>query len=174
MSGKLKSHLSIGIESKILMLRDKRVMIDHDLAALYGVSTKRLNEQVKRNLNRFPENFMFQLTLAEKEEVVANCDHLSPLKFSAYLPRVFTEHGVLMLANVLSSKRAIEMSIEIIDVFVRMRKVIATHRDLASKLEKLEQKVGEHDADIHEIIKAIQQLVIQEQKPKRRMGFHHD
>jgi len=162
------------IEKKILFIRGKRVMIDHDLALLYGVTTKRLNEQVKRNLERFPENFMFQLNTIEKNEVVAKCDHLARLRFSAYLPRVFTEHGILMLANVLSSTHAIHMSVQIIEVFIRMREMLMTHRELGTKLKELEQKVGKHDEDIQSIITAIQRLIAVENKPKRRMGFHAD
>ncbi len=173
-AAKHKSIAIHSVEKRILCIRDKRVMIDHDLAMLYGASTKRLNEQVKRNLERFPENFMFQLTQSEKDEVVAKCDHLVDLKFSSYLPRVFTEHGILMLANVLSSPRAIEMSIKIIEVFVRIREMMLAHRELGAKLKELEQKVGKHDEDIQSIIVAIQQLLAQEEKPKRRMGFHAD
>ena len=100
------------IMSKIILIRGQRVMISNDLAELYGVTTKRLNEQVKRNIDRFPKNFMFQLTVNEKEQVVANCDHLEKIKFSPYLPYVFTEHGIVMLANILNSERAIQVSKE--------------------------------------------------------------
>jgi hypothetical protein len=99
---------------KILLLRGKRVMIDKDIAELYGVTTKRLNEQVKRNKKRFPEDFMFQLSQEEKDEVVAICDHLKTLKFSPNLPFAFTEHGAVMLASVLNSDRAIEVNIQIV------------------------------------------------------------
>ena len=95
------------IMNKILVIRNSRVMIDRDLADLYGVTTKRLNEQVKRNAKRFPNHFMFQLTNEEKEYLVANCDHLKSLKYSPYLPYAFTEHGTIMLANVLNSEQAI-------------------------------------------------------------------
>ncbi len=98
------------------MIRDQKVMIDTDIAELYGVITKRLNEQVKRNISRFPSNFMFELTKEEKNQVVANCDHLEKLKFSPVLPKVFTEHAILMVANVLTSERAIQVSIKIIEV----------------------------------------------------------
>ncbi len=113
---------------KILLIRGKRVMLDRDIAELYGVPTKRLNEQVKRNAKRFPGNFMFRLKRKEKNEVVANCDHLKALTFSHNLPLAFTEHGVLMLANVLQSDRAIEMSVKIIDLFVKLREVLFTHK----------------------------------------------
>ena len=107
------------ISSRVLSIRGQRVLIDADLAALYGVETKRLNEQVKRNIERFPKDFMFQLTANEKADVVANCDHLSKLKFSKTLPYVFTEHGAIQAANVLSSKEAIEMGVYIVRAFVR-------------------------------------------------------
>lgn len=99
------------IESRILLVRGKKVMIDADLAALYGVPTKRLNEQVKRNQERFPADFMFQLSVAEKQEVVAHCDHLAKLKFSTSLPYAFTEHGAIQAANVLASPQAIEVGV---------------------------------------------------------------
>ena len=99
------------IQRKILLIRGKKMMLDADLAQLYGVSTKRLNEQVKRNHDRFPEDFMFQLTAAEKAEVVAKCDHLAKLKYSPTHPYAFTEHGAIMLAAVLSTPRAIEVSV---------------------------------------------------------------
>ena len=109
------------IENKILILRSKKVMLDRDLAILYGVETKRLNEQVKRNIKRFPDHFMFQLTKEEKDELVANCDRFKILKHSTSLPYAFTEHGVAMLSSVLNSERAIQVSIQIINVFIKMR-----------------------------------------------------
>ena len=126
--------------NKILLLRDKKVMIDKDIAELYGVSTKRLNEQVKRNAKRFPEDFMFQLTQEEKDEVVANCDHLKTLKYSPNLPFVFTEHGAVMLASVLNSDRAIEVNIQIVRILTRMREMLLTNKDIWLKLEQLENK----------------------------------
>jgi hypothetical protein len=111
-------------------------MLDHDLAELYGVSTKRLNEQVKRNSERFPDDFMFPLNLHEKAEVVANCDHLSRLRFSPVLPYVFTEHGAIMAANVLNSRQAVQASVFVVRPFIQLRQMRATHRELASKLEK--------------------------------------
>src|SRR5262245_18646864 len=115
------------VMNKIIIIRGLRVMIDRDLAELYGVPTKRMNEQVKRNKKRFPEDFMFRLTPEEKNEVVANCDHLVTLKFSPNLPFVFTEHGAVMLANVLNSQRAIEVNIQIVRVFTRMREMLLTN-----------------------------------------------
>jgi hypothetical protein len=114
------------IMSKILVIRKLKVMIDSDLAELYGVATKRLNEQVKRNIHRFPEDFMFQLTEQEKQEVVANCDHLKRLRFSPSLPYVFTEYGAVMLASVLNNDRAIQMNIIIVRVFIKLLRLMET------------------------------------------------
>ena len=111
----------LDLYKSILKIRSNRVMIDTDLARLYGVSTKRLNEQVKRNLNRFPSDFMFQLSQTERDEVVANCDHLRNIKYSHSLPYAFTEHGALMLASVLSSPVAMSASIEVVRTFIRFR-----------------------------------------------------
>ena len=116
-------------------------MLDADLAQLYGVSTKRLNEQVKRNRDRFPEDFMFQLNAAEKTEVVAKCDHLAKLKFSRTHPYAFTEHGAIMLAAVLNTPRAIEVSVFVVRAFVKLREILTTHKALAHKLAELESKI---------------------------------
>src|SRR5262249_39393780 len=116
------------VMSKILLIRGKKVMIDRDLAELYGVTTKQMNQQVKRNLSRFPEDFMFQLTTGEKEEVVTKCDHLMMLKYSPVLPYVFTEYGAVMLASVLNSDRAIEVNIRIVRIFIRMRETLMTNQ----------------------------------------------
>src|SRR4030066_2070812 len=128
------------IEHRILLIRGHKVMIDADLADIYGVSTKRLNEQVKRNRDRFPEDFMFQLTEKENAEVVANCDHLKRLKFSPNLPYAFTEHGAIMLAAILNSPIAVHASIQVVRAFVRLRKMLVSNADLARKLTALEKK----------------------------------
>ena len=119
------------IAKAILNIRGQRAILDSDLAALYGVSTKVLNQAVKRNIERFPPDFMFSLTPAEKTEVVTNCDHLSRLRFSPTLPNAFTEHGALMAANVLKSDRAVRASIQIIRTFIQMREAMASDADLA-------------------------------------------
>jgi hypothetical protein len=111
------------IASRILLIRGQKVMIDSDIAELYGVTTKRLNQQVNRNINRFPSNFMFELTKEEKNQLVANCDHLKKLKFSPVLPEVFTEHGILMLSSILNSELAVKMSVQIIETFVQQRTI---------------------------------------------------
>jgi hypothetical protein len=149
-------------------------MIDRDLAELYGVTTKRLNEQVKRNTNRFPEDFMFQLTLEEKNEVVANCDHLKQLKFSHTLPLAFTEHGAVMLACVLNSKRAIEANIRIIRIFTAMREITLHNNELLLKLVKLEQKVDTHDESINLLFEAIKKMIETPPKKRNRIGFIQD
>lgn len=154
------------IEMKILVIRGQRVMIDADLAEVYGVSTKRLNEQVKRNLERFPEDFMFELTAKEKEEVVAFCDHLGKLKFSPVLPRVFTEHGALMLANVLKSPRAVRTSIQVVRAFTRLRQLLLSHGALARKLASLEKK---YDDQFKVVFEAIKRLLLPQQLRRRSL-----
>ena len=159
------------IEKKILLIRGQKVMIDADLAALYGVTTKALNQAVKRNLDRFPDDFMFQLDTNEKHEVVTNCDHLKRLKFSPTVPYVFTEHGAIMLASVLNSRKAIESSLYVVRAFVRLREFLSTHKDLARKLEILEQKYETHDKQIHGVFQAIRQLMSPPGKSKYKIGF---
>lgn len=144
------------IEQTILQIRRLRVMVDADLAMLYGVTTKVLNQAVKRNKDRFPEDFMFQLTPEEKLEVVTNCDHLSRLRFSPVLPYAFTEHGVLMLANILNSERAVQVSVQIVRTFVRLRETFSTHADLARKITEMEKN---YDAQFKVVFEAIQQLM---------------
>ena len=144
-------------------------MLDADLAEVYGVSTKRLNEQVKRNLGRFPEDFMVQLTLEEKAEVVANCDHLKGLRFSPHLPRAFTEHGAIMLASVLSSPTAVQASVQVVRAFVRLREMLADNKQLARQLAVLEKK---YDAQFKTVFAAIRELMVAPKEPPRRIGFH--
>lgn len=157
--------------SRILLIRGKKVMIDKDIAELYGVTTKRLNEQVKRNKKRFPEDFMFQLTQEEKEEVVANCDHLKSLKYSPNLPNVFTEHGAVMLASVLNSDRAIEVNLQIVRIFTKLREMLLTHKDILLKLEQLEKQVTQNSDDIHNIFVALRELLNPPQEPRPAIGF---
>jgi len=169
-----KAIIPIGqIEQQILLIRGQRVMLDADLAGLYGTTTKRLNEQVKRNRGRFPEDFMFQLTKKEKAEVVAICDHLAKLKFSPVLPNAFTEHGVIMVASVLNTKRAIQVSVFVVRAFVKLREMLSTHKELAHKLAALERKLQNHDESIRSLVVAIQELMTpsESEPPKRRIGF---
>lgn len=165
--------LQEAIEGKILLIRGHKVMLDRDLARLYGVSTKRLNEQVRRNIRRFPNDFMLKLTEKEKNDVVAKCDHLGSLKFSHQLPYAFTEQGVAMLSGMLNSERAIHVNIAIMRAFVKLRHILASHRELAGKLDEHEHKLNKHDEDILVIFEAIRQLMEPPPVPsKPRIGFH--
>ncbi|HEX4943691.1 MAG TPA: ORF6N domain-containing protein [Usitatibacteraceae bacterium] len=160
------------IAERILVLRGHKVMIDADLAELYGVETKRLNEQVRRNQARFPRDFMFQLTLAERSEVVANCDHLRKLKFSHSLPYAFTEHGALMAASILNTERAVEVSVYVVRAFVQLREMLVSNKDLAAQLAQLERKFATHDQAIASIIATIRQLMAPPQAQKKPpIGF---
>jgi hypothetical protein len=159
------------IQQSILLIRGKKVMLDTDLAQLYGVSTKRLNEQVKRNRDRFPQDFMFQLSAEEKTEVVAKCDHLASLKFSPTHPYAFTEHGAIMLAAVLNTPRAIEVSVFVVRAFVRLREILTTHKALAHKLAELESKIETHDEAIRSLVSAIRQLMASPEKQPKKIGF---
>ena len=161
------------VEQRIFLMRGRRVMVDRDLAELYGVETKYLNRQVKRNIQRFPAEFMFQLTKQEKDELVPICHRFKTMKHSGVLPYVFTEHGVAMLASVLNSERAIKISINIIKVFVKLREVLSSHKELAHKLTELEHKIERHDREIQAIFEAIRQLMAPPpEKPRPRIGFH--
>lgn len=163
------------IGQRIIFLRGERVMLDADLASLYGVETKRLNEQVRRNLERFPGDFMFQLTAEEKAEVVANCDHLARLKFSSQLPLAFTEHGAIMAANVLNTPRAIEAGLYVVRAFVRFRAMLAANKELAGKLLELEKKIAGHDTTIRHLVAAIRDLAGGEPAGKKRpIGYARD
>jgi len=119
-----------------------------DLAEFYGVPTKRLNEQVKRNRDRFPDDFMFQLSVEEKFEVVANCDHLSKHKYSSMLPYAFTEHGAIMAASVINSPRAVEVSVFIVRAFVKLRRMIGENKELSRRVVQIERHLAEHDEHI--------------------------
>ncbi|MGS5085027.1 ORF6N domain-containing protein [Hydrogenophaga sp. A37] len=170
------------IEPRIQLVRGIKVIIDADLAELYGVPTKRLNEQVKRNIERFPPDFLFQLTDAEKGEVVANCDHLAKLKFSRTLPYAFTEHGAIQAANVLASAQAVEMGIYVVRAFVKLREAAIEHRDLAKRLDALEEKTEalamDHDSfsrntrvQLRQVLDALRELTVPPDPPKRPIGF---
>jgi hypothetical protein len=161
------------IERIIFTIRGQRVMIDRDLAALYGVSTKRLNEQVKRNIRRFPSDFMFQLTTRQTLELVANCDRFKTMKHSTVNPYAFTEQGVAMLSTALSSERAIHVNIAIMRTFVKMRELMSNHVKLNKQLNNLKSKVAHHDKDIEIIFEAIRRLIHVEEKPKGKIGFHN-
>lgn len=164
------------IEKKIYLLRNQKVMIDQDLAELYGVSTGRLNEQVKRNIDRFPEDFMFQLSRTESEVLRSQIAIIKPERgqHRKYLPYAFTEQGVAMLSSVLKSKRAVQVNIQIMRAFVKLREILSTHKELAQKLKELELKIDSHDQHIQAIFEFINQLIAPPEKPKRKMGFTID
>ena len=167
------------IAQSILVIRGQKVMIDADLAELYGVATKRLNEQVKRNFERFPADFMFQLSQPEKDEVVANCDHLAKLKFAKALPYAFTEHGALMAASVLNTPRAVEVSVYVVRAFVALRELLTGNKELALKLAELEsrieRKLDSHDQAIAGLIDAMRELMRPPEPTKKPpIGFVTD
>jgi ORF6N domain len=162
------------IEPMIVTLRGHKVMLDIDLAALYGTTTKRLNQQVKRNRGRFPSTFMFRLTEAEKQELVTNCDRFNNLKHSSSPPSAFTEHGAIMAASILNTPRAVDVSIFVVQAFVKLRQFAMDHQAILKKLSDLEQKLGAHDDAIQQIVLALKHLMMPPigTKPKRRIGFH--
>jgi hypothetical protein len=157
------------IENKILLLRGKKVMLDRDLALLYGVETRVLNQAVQRNIKRFPNDFMFALT----REEIRNISQIVISSRIKHAPNVlaFTEQGVAMLSGILNSDRAIEVNITIMRVFVRLRQMMVTHRVLAEKLGELEERIQDHDEQITDIFKAIRQLMAPPMKSKRKIGF---
>ena len=160
------------IAGRIIVLRGERVLLDADLAVLYGVRTKVLNQAIKRNADRFPEDFVFRLTPEEKTEVVTNCDHLVRLKFSYALPYAFSEHGAIMAANVLNSTRAIQTSVHVVRAFVRLRQMISTNKELARRLDELEAR---YDRQFKAVFDAIRELMTPPEPPKkRRIGFISD
>ena len=159
------------IERRILIIRGLKVMLDADLAVIYGISTKRLNEQVRRNIDRFPPEFMFQLTKDEKQEVVANCDHLKKLKYSHALPRAFTEHGAIMLATVLNTPVAVQTSIQIVKAFIKLRQMLASNAALARKIRAMEKK---YDEQFKVVFEAIYKLMEPPQKERRKIGFNRE
>lgn len=161
------------IEQSIFLIRTQKVMLDSDLAELYGVPIKRLNEQVRRNRKRFPSDFMFQLTREEYEGLRSRFAtlNLGRGKHRKYLPYAFSEQGVAMLSSVLNSHRAIEVNIEIMRAFVRLRQLISTHKELSQKLIELERKIGAQDEQIQVIFDAIRQLMTPAEPNKRKIGF---
>ncbi len=150
------------IENKIFVIRKQRIMLDRDLAKLYDVQTYRLNEAVKRNLKRFPDEFMFQLNDNEKNEVIANCDNLKILKYSPSNPYAFTEHGIVMLASVLNSERAIIINVQIVRAFVKLREMTLAHKDLSQRVNELEKTLvnyaRENNTNIEEIFRQLSYL----------------
>jgi phage regulator Rha-like protein len=163
------------IMGKIYLIRGKKVLLDKDLAELYGVDTKQLKRAVRRNLTRFPEDFMFELNTNEFNDLRSQFG-TSSWGGSRYLPMAFTEHGVLMLASVLNSDRAISVNIQVVRIFTRMREMLASHAEILNRLEKIEAKMGEHDDQILLIFEYLKQLEAYkhqelEQKTRKRIGF---
>ena len=161
------------IENKILLIRGKKVMLDRDLAELYEVKTKQLTRQVRRNITRFPGDFMFRLTMDEYKSLRRQFGTLKRGQHSKYLPCVFTEQGVAMLSSILNSERAIQVNIAIMRVFVRLKEIISTHKELAHRLMELERRMEKKDEEIKVIFNVIRELMEPpSKKPKRKIGFH--
>lgn len=160
--------LAENIERSIYIIRGQKVILDHDLAKLYGVKTFRLNEQVKRNAKRFPSDFMFQLTRAEKEEVIAICDNLKNLKYSPTLPYVFTEHGAVMVAAILNTEIAIYVSVQIVRAFIKLKEWTQIHSDLVQKINAMEQK---YDHQFKSVFDAIRKLMEPPKVSNKQIGF---
>lgn len=156
--------------SKIYLIRNQKVMFDDDLAELYQVETRRLNEQVKRNIERFPEDFMFQLTVKEYENLMS---HFATSSWGGRrkMPFAFTEHGVLMLSSVLSSKRAVQVNIQIMRIYAKLRGIVIDQKDILIKLEQMERTVDKHDQDIKVVFAYLRELLNPKSEPERRIGF---
>jgi hypothetical protein len=163
---------AIAVESRILFLRHQRVILDADIAELYGVPVRVLNQQVKRNQQRFPSDFVFQLTAKEHEilrsQIVISSDTHGGRR---YPPYAFTEHGAIMAATVLNSERAVQMSVFVVRAFVRLREMLSTNRRLAGKIYELENRLDSHDSDIQDLIEAIKELMTPEEPRRVRIGF---
>ena len=159
------------IARSIFLFRKQRVMLDSDLADLYGVSTGHLNRAVKRNVGRFPPDFMFQLSAEEAHDLKCQFG-ISSWGGRRALPYVFTEQGIAMLSSVLNSERAVKVNIAIMRAFVKLREIMETNRELARKFAELEKRVGKHDEEIVAILEAIRQLMAPPEKPRREIGFH--
>ena len=157
------------IQNKILLMRGKKVMLDKDLAELYDVETKALNQAVKRNRERFPSDLMFQLTKNETKQLVTVCDRFATLKHSTSLPHAFTDYGILMLSSVLNSPRAIRVNIEIMRTFTKLREMLASHVELREEIKDMEQK---YDYNFKIVFEAIKKLLDPPMKPKKSIGFY--
>ena len=158
------------IEKAILLVRGQKVMLDRDLAVLYGVETRALNQAVKRNRDRFPDDFMFELTRDEIRNISQSVICSSTMKHAKNV-YAFTEQGVAMLSSVLHSKRAVQVNIEIMRAFVRLREILSTHKELARKLAELEGRIAGHDEEIQNIFEAIRQLMIPPETERKKIGF---
>jgi hypothetical protein len=169
---KPQTALAIPVESRILVLRNHKVILDTDLAELYGVPVKQLNQQVKRNQERFPEDFMFQLTPKEYEDLRSqSATSKTGRGGRRYAPYAFTEHGAIMAATVLNSERAVEMSVFVVRAFVRLREMLTNNHELATKIDELERRLDTHDTSIQDLIEAIKELMAPEAPTGRKIGF---
>ena len=171
MSKSVRSKIS-ALENKIFLFRGEKVMLDMDLAKLYGVETKVLNQAVKRNIERFPKDFMFQLTKEEAEFSRSQIVTLKQGKNIKYYPYVFTEQGVAMLSSVLRSKRAIQVNVAIMRTFVKLRKILSSHKELEFKLSQFDRKVEKQDKDIRVIFEILRRLMSEPETSKEPIGFH--
>lgn len=159
------------IANKILLIRGKKVMLSNDLAKLYEVEVKRLNEQVKRNLNRFPDRYMFKLSLREHQSLRSQNATLKHGKHSKYPPYAFTEHGILMLSSILKSKRAEVVNILIIDTFVMLNSMLLSHKDILLKVDEIQKRVTSQDEKIELIFNYLKQFIKEKESPRRAIGF---
>jgi len=169
---KRRTAMASAVESRILLLRHQRVILDTDIADLYGVPVKVLNQQVKRNRERFPADFVFRLT--SKEDEVLRSQSVTSKQGRGgrrYAPYAFTEHGAIMAATVLNSERAVQMSVFVVRAFVRLREMLATNRKLAGKIDELENRLDTHDSTIQDLIEAIKELMKPEDPPRKSIGF---
>jgi len=164
----------VPVERRIVEVRGQKAILDADLASLYGVETRALNQAMKRNADRFPPDFAFQLTLQEAGELHRSRSQSVTLKRGEnvkFRPWVFTEHGAFMAASILNSPRAVEMSVYVVRAFVRLRDFARTHAELAKQLEVLERRVAGHDGDLKTVLAGLRELLKQPVKPQRRIGF---
>ncbi len=159
------------ILSKIYLIRNQKVMLDRDLAELYGVETRQLKRAVKRNIKRFPKDFMFEFTKEELENLRCQFGTLKRGEHSKYLPFAFTEQGVAMLSSILNSDRAIMVNIQIIRIFTKMREIILTHKDVLLKVEQIEKKVISHDKKIELVFQYLKKFITYQEKPRKKIGF---
>lgn len=162
--------INADLERHIVSVRGLRVMLDEDLARIYGVSTKRLNQQVRRNIHRFPCGFLIELNPDEVWTVRSQIETASRRNFQR-LPFAFTEHGAIMLATVLNTPVAVEASVRVVQAFVKMRELLAAHSQLQKKMDELERRVGTHDAQLQELFDSIRQLITPVSRPRRPIGF---
>lgn len=160
------------IQRCIFLLRGEKVMLDRDLAQLYGVATKVLNQAVKRNIRRFPDDFMFKLDKAESERLVTNCDRFRSLKYAGTTPYAFTEQGIAMLSSVLGSSQAVEVNIAIMRTFVHLRRIMVDNSLLRARIESLEKKYDQHDEQIQQVFGVLKAMLTEETKPQKQIGYH--